>query len=210
MQRTPLNLTFQRVQICRWLYHKCSKTVFGWSFYNTHSSDPALISCFGFIQTKAMFWFRGKAWEKIASGKKEKQCKPPSSCSVMLAVDVSVTVSASEEPEMTAGREISQYWSTQHGYSHEKHGGFVQQDPSEEDLSHPVSQPPAGAGFQSNTQLLMALNDTHTHTEPSSALLCRCIVAKRQDGQTIHRQPWSQTHREVYNKGSYIIKVRVK
>lgn len=30
-------------------------------------------------------------------------------------------------------------------------GVFVQQNPSEEDLSHSASQPPAGAGFQSNS-----------------------------------------------------------
>lgn len=85
-----------------------------------------------------MFWFRGRAGEEIALGKIKK---------LVLAVDASVAAVASEEPEMT---ELEEKPATESSKKN-KNRGFVQQDPSEKDLSHPASQPPAGAGFQSSS-----------------------------------------------------------
>lgn len=124
-----------------------------------------------------MFWFRSRAGEEIASGKK-KQHKP-----LHPALGCSVEKSATESTKVDGVVNIRKKKEV-------LYNGIPLRRISP--IRQAIPQPVQGS---SPAQLLMALNDCapDTNTEPSTAFLCRCVVAKRQDSQIIHKQPWSQT-----------------
>lgn len=112
-------------------------------FSNTHSSDPALILHLGFIQTKANGLVQRQSWEN-KQPRAKKHCKPlhPSvRCRLWIFQSLLLwLLKRKREPDTKSTKVLCvvRFFS-------------ATKNPSKRDLSLPASQPPAGAGFQSDS-----------------------------------------------------------